>query len=501
MVNVEELREIVDVHYEWLLVRETGRSFALTSSEICIESDAAGAAFRFLDDSGVHRRLLSDYSLDSGEISIRVAGDSDETSETLRLVPRTPASDLAAEVELARLEKANEIARLAASHLPGIKVGRVSLNAENGRLAQINLELPDKRPIAAVADITGSLTVESIFTAAILWLEKLGMRKHRPVLDIWIICEKRQAQNAQKLHSLLTDQWKAKITIFEVNRKFDPSQLKEIPKRRLRDLWRQKAQRLSIPSDASPAETTAAVSALAPQEIDAIYSRNGQTIRFRGLPFARVRVVAGSEKAWFGIGRERRMLTDDTWAELTDLVSLLEEKRSHSAANKRHDLYRSSPEAWLESILKQNISLLDANLILSPIYNQFRSSNDKIDLLALRRDGRLIIIELKTQPDREMVFQAADYWRKIELQRRRGILAAADLFEGREILDKPALVYLAAPAWSFHRDFEFFARTVSPEIELWRFELHEKWRENIKVLARHCYSDKDPRSASGLTNR
>ena len=123
----------------------------------------------------------------------------------------------------------------------------------------------------------------------------------------------------------------------------------------------------------------------------------------------------------------------------------------------RHEFYRTSPEAWLESILRRDIRRLDANLILSPIYNQFRTSNDKIDLLALRRDGRLVVIELKTQPDREMIFQAADYWRKIELQRRRGVLPAADLFEGREILDEPVLVYLAAPALSFHRDYEFFA--------------------------------------------
>jgi hypothetical protein len=199
--------------------------------------------------------------------------------------------------------------------------------------------------------------------------------------------------------------------------------------------------------------------------------------------------VGDNQKGWFGIGRERHILTTQNWTELTYLVHLLKENRIHSAENKRHEYYRTCPEAWLESILRRQIPLLDANLILSPIYNQFRSSNDKIDLLALRRDGRLVIIELKTQPDREMVFQAADYWRKVELQRRRGILAAANLFEGREILDKPSLVYLAAPAWSFHRDFEFFARTVSPEIELWRFELHEHWRREVKVLARHRYSD------------
>jgi hypothetical protein len=107
-----------------------------------------------------------------------------------------------------------------------------------------------------------------------------------------------------------------------------------------------------------------------------------------------------------------------------------------------------------------------------------------------------VIIELKAQPDREMILQAADYWRKIELERRRGILVEADLFEGREILDKPVLVYLAAPALSFHRDYKFFARALAPEIELWRFELHENWRAEIKVLARREFRDQ----LLGLTN-
>jgi len=58
-----------------------------------------------------------------------------------------------------------------------------------------------------------------------------------------------------------------------------------------------------------------------------------------------------------------------------------------------------------------------------------------------------------------------------------------------EITDKPAIIYLAAPAWSFHRDFEFYARMLSKEIELWRFELHENWRHEVKVIARVNYSE------------
>jgi hypothetical protein len=183
------------------------------------------------------------------------------------------------------------------------------------------------------------------------------------------------------------------------------------------------------------------------------------------------------------------MLTDETRSQLDELIADLETYRNSATPNVRHEFYRVAPEAWLESILRRNIKLLDANLILSPIYNQFRAAADKIDLLAIRRDGRLVIIELKTSPDREMVFQAADYWRKIELQRRRGDLAQMRAFGDMEILDKPALVYAVAPALSFHRDFGYFAAALREEIGFWRFELREDWRSNIKVLTRREYRD------------
>ena len=246
-----------------------------------------------------------------------------------------------------------------------------------------------------------------------------------------------------------------------------------------------------LPVDPRPGETAASIIALSPGNIDIVYSKQGETLRFNGLPFARVRTVLGRERAWFGIGPNRPLLSAENTDKLASLVTELELHRSASPPNRRHRLYRAAPEAWLESILRRNVKLLDDNLILAPIYNQFRSSNDKIDLLALRRDGRLVIIELKTKPDREMIFQAADYWRKIELQRRRGILAAADLFGGREIIDRPSLVYLAAPALSFHRDLELFAAAIDPEIEIWRFELHEKWRGAVKVVGRRSHSAND----------
>lgn len=494
MVNVESLREMIAGHHEWLLIRELGRTFPLERHEIEIIETDGKAHFGFLDDKGFHSWRLNSFAHAGGEISIDVAGAFARRRETMRLVPRTPAAELTAAIELARLEAANDIARLIAAYDPAVRVGRVALNEENGRFAQIQFDAADGTPMAAMADVTAKVTVEATFTAAMLWLDKLGLRKKRPVNDLWIICEKRQARNAQKLHALLSDRWKSKLSIVEIDRRHDPLRLVELAKRRVRDLWREKAPKLTLPASPEPSVTAGRIISLAPSEIDLIYSRHGETLRFNGLPFARVRVMMGIEKAWFGFGQDRRLLKEENWRDLKDLVSTLRLNRSADPPNKRHKLYRAAPEAWFESILRRDISLLDANLILSPIYNQFRSSNDKIDLLAIRRDGRLVIIELKTQPDREMIFQSIDYWRKIELQRRLGILAAADLFAGREILDKPAVIYLAAPAWSFHRDAEYFARAVSSEIELWRFELHEAWRERVRVVSRLEHSD-------GLANR
>ncbi|MFN0277077.1 MAG: hypothetical protein ACKVRN_00600 [Pyrinomonadaceae bacterium] len=490
MVNTDELREIVASRHEWLLVRELGKTFPLEKHEIEIDEDGRRAHFGFLDDKGFHSWRLNGFGHNDGEITIDVAGAFAKKQETMRLVPRVPASELTAEIEKARLEKANEIASLISDNFPNTKLGRVALNMESGRLAQINFDAAEKIPMAAIADVTLTLTVEAVFTAGMLWLEKLGLRKKKPVNDIWIICEKRQAKNTQKLHALLTERWKEKITVVEIDRKPEPPLLTLLPKRKIRELWREKARKLQLPEFPLPSLTTQKIIELSPEKIDVVYSKQGETLRFMGLPFARVRTMIGIEKAWFGVGRERRILTNENWNDLAALIAALQINRAPESPNKRHEHYRTAPEAWLESILRRNIKLLDANLILSPIYNQFRSSNDKIDLLALRKDGRLVIVELKTQPDREMIFQAVDYWRKIELQRRRGILEAANLFDGREILDKPALIYLAAPAWSFHRDFEFFDRAVSSEIELWRFELHENWRANVKVLARNNSSEK-----------
>jgi hypothetical protein len=479
-----EIIKKLDSHNEWLLIGASGKSFPVQRGELEFTFERERIIFGFLSDAGFQIWRVADCKIEPEKITLDLTRNFERELEKIRLVPRISASELGKAVEFARLEKANQIARLIVAENRGAKLTRVSLNEENGRFVQITFEKSDKKQIAVLADVADVAAPENLLTTAIVWLAKLEDRK-KPIETVWILAEKKVYKNLRKLHALLRDSWKSKICVKEISRlsvKTRGEEILETPPIAFGNLWREKPPKISPAGDTELSETATEIIKLAPEKIDVIFTKHGETVRFFGLPFARVRRLANVEKAWFGIERERRILNENSRSEFFDLFENLEIYRRFDSPNKRHALFQLAPEAWLESLLRRNVKLLDGNLILSPIHNQFRSANDTIDLLALRRDGRLIVIELKVAPDREMIFQAVDYWRKIELQRRSGNLRKAKTFGDLEISNEPTLVFLAAPTLSFHRDFEFLGKTVSPEIEIYKFGLSENWRENLKVM-------------------
>jgi hypothetical protein len=198
-----------------------------------------------------------------------------------------------------------------------------------------------------------------------------------------------------------------------------------------------------------------------------------------------------SELVWFGLeGSRRRLLEDGSVREWYSLLDDLREHRSPKTSDKRHALYRTGGEAWLESLLRRDISKLDPGLIVAPLHAQFRTSRGghfgvrPIDLLALRQDGRLVVIELKISEDREHVLQGADYWQRVEAHRRRGHIWRARLFEERRISPESPLVYLVAPTLSVHPSFQTLARLIAPNIEMYRFDINEDWRAGVRVTRR-----------------
>ncbi len=483
-ISRQEITRFLKTRNEWLVQYKFGKTFSLKSSEIETEISHDKLLFGFLDDRGFQTWRVKKSEIKDEKLFLDLTRNFEKENETVILIPRISAAELSASVEIARIEKANKIGAIIKANNPPVKLVRVQLNKENGRLAQIFFENTDKINFAVIADVSESLTPEILISTAILQLARLQNRKKNPVTEMWISADKKQSKKLQKLHALLRENWKSKIEIFEISYGETNDNLKRLEKLATENLWRGRAGKIQTLENTEISLTAREIIKFSPEKIDVIFSKQGETLRFHGLPFARIRRISGEEKIWFGVEKDKYILSEDTEKIFFELLEDLEYFRRFDSPNKRHFFYTYAPEAWLESLFRRNIRLLDANLILSPVYHQFRAEREKIDLLALRKDGRLIIIELKIAPDREMIFQAADYWRKIELQRRKENLKKAKIFGEKQISDKPAICYLVAPTLSFHSDFGFLSRTISDEIEMHRFNLTENWRENLKVIER-----------------
>jgi len=484
----KNLQDLLSSHSEWLLTFESKNPFCLRDTEIDIEHNSKKALISFLSDSGFETWRILKSKIHDERIDLDLTRNFGKEETKIELIPRSKAEEFKEAVELARLERVNKIAQLLTDEFKNTKLIRAELNKENGRFGQLVLENKPGNQTAILSDVSGSLTPEVLLSSALLWLRKLEILKKNPINEIWILSEKRTAKAVQALHGCLRIGWKNRILI----KKISPKSAKK-PKKAgilesnilgINNLWRSKPAKLHSIKNRLTSKISDEIIKLAPNKIDRIYSKNGETLRYLGMPFLRTRSISGEETTWFGIDRKRRILRKHSYEDFYEFFENIKTYRTFDSPNKQHVFYQTAPEAWLESILRNNIKLLDSNLVLSPIYNQFRTSRDKIDLLALRKDGQLIIIELKVAADREMLFQAVDYWRKIELQRRKGILTKANLFGEKRIADRPTVIYLVSPTLSYHYDFDFLSKTISEEIEVFRFDLGEKWRENLKVLGR-----------------
>ncbi|MEP6705629.1 MAG: hypothetical protein ABJB34_12550, partial [Acidobacteriota bacterium] len=222
MVNAEELanelRARIGSHFEWLLVRSTGGTFPLRRDEIEICANAEKTLLTILDESGtgVSRVLALSDEPDGNGISLDISEQCGTVTETIRLVPRTSASELRRNVEFARLEYANSIAASLIAIFPSHRLTRLALNADNGRIAQIFLRSSNGADVAVLTDVTSTMIHEAVMTTAMLWLEKLQRRK-KPVAELWIVAGRKQARNLNKLFGLFTENAAARFRVFEIS--------------------------------------------------------------------------------------------------------------------------------------------------------------------------------------------------------------------------------------------------------------------------------------------
>lgn len=206
---------------------------------------------------------------------------------------------------------------------------------------------------------------------------------------------------------------------------------------------------------------------------------------FRGLEFAR---WSADGRTIFGTGDSWQRLTHTNIPNLEELLRDLDRHRSSLASDTNHPLYRAAPERWLETLVGEEASRLDAQLDPAHLYSQVPAlaAGDRgvIDLLGITRRGRLVIIELKATEDIQLPMQAVDYWLRVRRHQREGDLQRHGYFSGIEIDPAPPLVWLVAPGFQFHAATEIVQRYLSSEIQITRIGLNENWRRGIRVIFR-----------------
>lgn len=508
-----ELHEFLCDQSEWFM-SEDGRSpVEVNRSELDFSVANGRLIFSCWTERGSRAWRITAWNWSGDKLLLRASRRMGAEVTTIELLPRASAKSLRASIAAARQARCERVAGIVAQTLvcddsgeeyrlkavPPARIERAVLSPgmrrdQPGRYARIILRLPHER-VAVTATVAQSnpRNVDSLFSSALLWFARVQASPKRPsIARLLMVVEHDVLEAARQRHVLLRESLRQRIELFEIDEKWQTAGATRSWERKY--LWRKRLSRFPPVHDDELSNRVKQIVAEAPEAIDVVSARHGQTLRFHGLPFARVRRVMDGDRVWFGIeGSRRRSLDEYHQRDWIKLLRDLQTYRAECCRDRRHWFYRAAGEAWLESILRRDISRLDPGLIVAPLHAQFRTSHGgairtggarPIDLLALRHDGRLVVIELKVNEDREHVFQGVDYWRRVEAHRRRGHISAAELFGDREISDESPLVYLVAPALRFHPSFATLAKTIAPDIEIYRFDINEDWRGGVRVVRR-----------------
>lgn len=492
----DRIAEFFAAHAEWFYSLSDGNSEALRRSELDVSLVQGRLILSCWTEKGTRVWRIRGCDWVGEKLLLQTSRRMGAERPVIELVPRAAAASIAAAVRAARLVQCQQLAQLVAALKSGTTIERTALSpgirrGQPGKYARIILRRRHQRiaVTGSVASSRGS-EVDAFLASALLWFTRTSENTRSPYIQrLLLVAETELIKPLSQRIALLRDSLREAIDVYEVDGQW--TSLTPVPGLTRNDLWKRRLARFPPVADPQRSDLADAIVALAPNAIDIVHARHGQTLRYFGLPFARVRSVMNVERVWFGVESAHRQLLDDSnevrWA---TLFADLQEHRSATTKDHRHALYRNAAEAWLESLLRRDITHLDPGLIIAPLHAQFRTARGgrlgvrPVDLLALRSDGRLVVIELKVSEDREHVLQGADYWQRVEAHRRRGHIARAKLFGDRPIRDEPPLVYLVAPTLRVHPSFQTLARLIAPDIEIYRFDINEDWRAGVRVMRR-----------------
>jgi hypothetical protein len=159
------------------------------------------------------------------------------------------------------------------------------------------------------------------------------------------------------------------------------------------------------------------------------------------------------------------------------------------------------PELALERQVRRCLSSIGEGLLPDPVYGQVPAfaakDRDLLDLLAVDRDGRLAVLELKASEDIHLPLQGLDYWLRVKWHAAQDEFSRRGCFPGRTLRKDPPRLYFVAPALEFHPSNEAVLRYVSPAVPIERVGVAQQWRHEFQVVARWTTKNQNEHSRPG----
>jgi len=138
--------------------------------------------------------------------------------------------------------------------------------------------------------------------------------------------------------------------------------------------------------------------------------------------------------------------------------------------------------------VRADLETIDATLQPGPVYGQVPEmsggSRGIPDLLAVDRNGRLAILELKASQDIHLPLQGLDYWMRVKWHLDRGEFTEKGYFPGIALRKDAPRLLLVAPALDWHPANEVILKYLHPGIDIERVGIGLEWRRGIEVMFR-----------------
>ncbi len=344
----QQITALLREHAEWFFTLAHGDTHALRRSEIDIEISQDRLLLSCWTEKGRRSWRILGWHWTGQTLRLQASRRMGAERPLIELIPRASATAVAATIRAARQVRCDQLAQLAGGLEAETKIERSALSpgirrGQPGRYARILLRR--KRTMIAV---TGSVVsshpaaVDAFLSSALLWFKRTAERIRPPYVEqLWLVVSKELVKPTLYRVSLLRDSLRDLIKVFEVDDAL--ATLKAIPCIDRRELWKNRVASFPPVPAANLTERTRAIIAEAPPAIDVVHARHGETLRYFGLPFARVRELLGTERVWFGTeGSHRRLLDQTTTPDWQNLLRDLQEHRSADALDHRHALYRNA---------------------------------------------------------------------------------------------------------------------------------------------------------------